>query len=547
MNKLNAYNMKKKNRNIIFLLAVSVVALTSSCKKALEEKPFSFVAPENFYKNEGDAKTAINGVYNALYTWEMYLQPFWNLTVLDDDHVSGADWYLGTSGAGNPQGYWGVDGPWVGCFSMVARANSVIENVSAMTENIDPEIQQRILGEAHFLRGWAYFQLVQLYGGVPVRLSSLGVNPESNTPRSTVMETYQTVIDEFKQAEEKLFPRGHAKAGEAGRVTQGLAKAFLAKTYLTIASGALSGVNISVRGGQDNNYYTHTKNVVAGHEGVDAQQYFALARDKALEVIQSGEYSLFTSWKALWQKEQRNKQEHMWMVQSLSGSAFINNLHNYFSAYSTFGRGAVWMTNNHYMDYEDQDLRVLDGVAHNYQTNTGTRYYYPSWQSSLYQVVNGLTYNNNGGTDNRAYIIKYASVADSTVANSDAYYPLMRYAEVLLIYAEAANEAGNGPTTQAYQYLNEVRQRAHATDAPDGMTRDQFRNFIIAERAREFAQEGVRRFDLQRWGIYLQVMNQITAGQNNISKVRAQRNLLLPIPLGELNSNKAITANNPGW
>src|SRR5690606_37385403 len=194
---------KAMKRSFIILVSVilsSTLLLLNSCKKVLEEKPHSFLSPNNFYKNEDDAKTAINGVYNALYTWEMYLQPFWNLTVLDDDHVSGADWYLGTSGAGNPQGYWGVDGPWVGCFSMVARANSVIENVSAMTENIDPEIQQRILGEAHFLRGWAYFQLVQLYGGVPVRLSSLGVNPESNTPRSTVMETYQTVIDEFKQA-----------------------------------------------------------------------------------------------------------------------------------------------------------------------------------------------------------------------------------------------------------------------------------------------------------------------------------------------------------
>jgi hypothetical protein len=225
----------------------------------------------------------------------------------------------------------------------------------------------------------------------------------------------------------------------------------------------------------------------------------------------------------------------------------VNQLSIYFSALSTFGRGAVWFTNNHYQDYEDADKRALDGVAHNYSTNTGTRYYYPSWQASLYQTVGGLTYNNNGTTDNRAYTIKYADVNDPLVANSDAFFPLMRYAELPLIYAEAANEANNGPTTEAYTQLNVIRNRAAASAAPAGMNQEQFRSYVLAERAREFVLEGVRRYDLLRWGIYLPVMNKISAGQNNISKVRGLRNMLLPIPLSELNSNQAITGNNPGW
>jgi hypothetical protein len=138
-------------------------------------------------------------------------------------------------------------------------------------------------------------------------------------------------------------------------------------------------------------------------------------------------------------------------------------------------------------------------------------------------------------------------VNDPTVANSDAFYPLMRYAEVFLIYAEAANEAAGGPTAEAYAQLNVIRTRVLASAAPAGMSQEQFRSFVLAERAREFSLEGIRRFDLCRWGIYTQVMNRISAGQNNISKVRAQRNLLLPIPLSELNSNKSIIGNNPGW
>jgi len=538
----------KSIKKITLVLTVPVLLLLlSSCKKQLEEVPYSFLSPNNFYKNQADAITAVNGVYSALYSWDLYLQPMWNLTMLDDDHVSGADWYLGTSGAGNPQGYWGVDGPWVGCYTMIARANTVLENVVNIDTDIDAEIKKRILGEAHFLRGWAYFQLVQLYGGVPLRLQSLSVNPEANIPRSSVQEVYAAIIADFKDAETMLFPVGHAKAGDLGRATSGVAKGFLAKTYLTMASGSLPAATVTVRGGLDNGYYTYTKNVVAGLEGLDSRAYFTLARDKALEVINSHEYTLFVNFKDIWTKANRNKQEHMWELQSLAGSLFENQIHNYLSATSTFGRGAVWATNNHFIDHEDNDTRALDGIKHNYPSSTGYNYFYPSWQAAQYQVVGGVTYNNNGTTDNRAYTIKYSDVANPTVTQSDAFVPLMRYSEMFLIAAEAENEVNGGPSLNAYAYVDTIRGRAKATYAAAGMSQAQFRSFVIAERAREYTLEGIRRFDLIRWGIYLNVMNKISTGQNNISKVRSLRNLLLPIPLSEMNSNKTIKINNPGY
>ncbi|RZK43989.1 MAG: RagB/SusD family nutrient uptake outer membrane protein [Pedobacter sp.] len=539
--------MNKISKYIFALITGCSLLMVSSCKKALEEKPFSFYSPENFYKNESDAKAAINGVYNELYTYDMYMQPFWNMTILDDDHVSGADWFLGTTGAGNPQAYFGWDRPWVGCYAIIARASTVIENVSKI-ENMNADTRKRIVGEAYFLRGWAYFQLVQLYGGVPIRTASLSANnPETNVPRATVKASYEQVISDLKEAETMLFPYGDAKSGEAGRVNQSVAKAFLAKTYLTMASGALPNVNISVRGGTDNGVYTYPKTVVAGLEGLDSKAYYTLARDKALEVINSNLHTLTPSWKDLWSIAGRNNKEQMWMLQSLAGSAFMNNLGVYFSARSTFGVGAVWMTNNHYNDFEEPDKRVLDGVTHNYTTLQGTNIFYPLSQAALYRVVNGVTYNNSGtATAERAYIIKYSGVADPTVALSDAYYPLLRYSEVILMVAEAENEI-NGPNAVAYTALNTVRARVSASEASQGMTQEQFRSFVLAERAREFALEGIRRFDLLRWGVYLPVMNKITIGQNNISKVRTLRNMLLPLPLNELNSNTAITGNNPGW
>ncbi|WP_025146491.1 RagB/SusD family nutrient uptake outer membrane protein [Pedobacter jeongneungensis] len=542
--------MNTISKKILMITALAMSMGFWGCKKALEEKSFTFVSPNNFYQNETDAKAAINGVYNELYTYDLFIQPFWNLTLLDDDHVSGADWYLGNAGAGNPQSYWGVSRPWAGCYTMISRANAVLENVANIS-SMNATVRDRILGEAYFLRGWAYFQLVQLYGGVPVRLKSLSQDKSTNVPRSSVKEVYDVVISDFKNAESKLLPSTDANVGELGRVTKAVASSFLAKTYLTMASGALSAANIKVRGGNDNSYYTYSKTVVAGYESFDSPAYFKLARDKAQEVISSygASYALFTNWKDVFAKGNRNKQEQMWELQSLAGTDFQNDLHSYFSAGSLFGIGAVWMSNHHYDNYELSDTRVLDGVTHRYKANWGTYYYYPSAQSSLYggTAPDGTVYNNDGAADNKAYINKYSDVSDPTLGKSDAFYPLLRYSEVLLIFAEAENEINPGSST-AYTQLNAVRTRAKASSAPIGMGREDFRSFVLEERGREFALENsIRHFDLLRWGIYLGVMNRITVQQNNINKQRTQRNLLLPIPQDEMNTNKAITANNPGW
>jgi hypothetical protein len=517
----------------------------SSCEKALEEKAYSFLSPNQFFKNEADALAAINGVYSQLLSWDLFAQPYWNFAVLDDDHISGADWYLSFVGAGNPLAYWGWERPWSGYYILIDRANTVLENVSGI-EDMDTEIRERMLGEAYFLRGWSYFMLVQTYGAVPIRTASLAIDADANKPRESVVNVYNQAIEDFKNAESKLLPRAHAKSGGLGRVHRGVAKAFLAKTYLTMASGSLSGAQIQVRGGNDNAYYTHQKSVVKGLEGVDSKEYFKLARDKALEVVTDNDYSLATNWTDLWKMSNRNQGEHLWEIQALEGT-FMNQIHNYFNATSTFGRGAVWMTNNHYLDYEENDHRALYGIEHNFLSNTGGRYYYPSWENTKYANLNGLVWNNNGGTDNRAYTIKYKDVSSPAVSQSDAFFPMMRLAEVMLMIAEADNEYNEGPTTVAYDYLDRVRRRSHADYSPENMTREAFRSFVIAERARELALEGVRRFDLLRWGIYLQVMNKITSGQNNISKLRLERNLLMPIPLSEITTNTAITENNYGW
>jgi len=122
---------------------------------------------------------------------------------------------------------------------------------------------------------------------------------------------------------------------------------------------------------------------------------------------------------------------------------------------------------------------------------------------------------------------------------------LLRYADVLLIYAEAANEAGGGSGPGAYDALNKVRRRSNEQDTT-GLNQEQFRSLVLEERGKEFYQENSRRFDLIRWGIFLQVMNQVGT-MENVIKARSQKNLLFPIPQSEINANKLIGGNNFGW
>ena len=137
---------------------------------------------------------------------------------------------------------------------------------------------------------------------------------------------------------------------------------------------------------------------------------------------------------------------------------------------------------------------------------------------------------------------------------TDGLFPFLRYADALLILAEASNEV-NGPNSEALNALNEVRRRSNASDKHLGSmeegglaTKELFRSAVLEERSMEFALESDRRWDLIRWGIYLDVMNAI-GGPDAIgtSKTRMERHLLYPIPESEIQANEAINENNPGW
>ena len=529
---------------------------TTSCKDQLEETPYDFYSPENLYKSQEDAEAAITGVYSELTdvgNYDFFVKPYWEWLAEDEDHVAGASFALGGIGAGNYQGDYKTERMYKGPYVLILRANSVLERVPGI--EMDEVVKARILGEARFMRAWAYFHLVRLFGPVPIRTTVVKSVTDTNIPRSSVEDVYKLILEDLTQAEVDVPYAGEPGAPVVGRANKGAVQALLAKVYLTMGSGSLKGAQLTVQGGKDNGFYTYNKSVVAGHEGFDSRANYQLARDAAARLIASTKYSLFPGYMDLWQKANDNKVEHIWMVQTQPGSAIHGmELSHWFTAASLGGRGFLHMDDNFYHSFTRRtDTRILEGVTHRWFENNATNpnwLYYPREDSAFYKDAPGVA--RPATFSNKGYITKYFYPGKPFNSGGlDATnYPLLRYADVLLMFAEAENEV-NGPTAAAKDALNQVRRRSNK-DAPatffdlSARNQQQLRSDIFAERGKELHFESNRRFDLIRWGVYLEVMNKIGTSAQNINKSRDPKTLLLPLPLNEISSSPAIVQ-NPGY
>ena len=504
-------------KNIILksMLLLWTVFAVLSCDDLLEEKVYDFISPEQLGDSESAKSQLLTGTYNTIISSFIAPSSYLYLTNMDCDYASGASWAFGNVGAGNVSGFWGKDHLWQGCYTLIHRANLAISKISAMS-NISQESKTDAIGQLSFLKAWAYFS---------------------------------------------AFIEGHASSGAA--------KALLAKVYATMASGALSGVPVVVKGGAPNlpepQPITHIAQTVVGYETFDPDTYYALARDKAWEVIE--EYTLFDKYMDVWAIANRNKGEHIWMAQAKSGDDDFGNTicKDYVGIMESDGSlDGNWygMRDHWYLLFEEKDLRIIDGVIHRYPAtdldeNGKVVYnYYPRWYAN--KVANHEVYDSEGnrfdGTEvykegegwSLAKLTKFTFVTDRKQTKTDFHFPLLRLPDIILIYAEAVNELNGGPTEEAYKQVNRIRTRSNATPFSN-MNQDEFRSAVLEERARELAYEADRRYDLFRWGIYLGVMNAIDMDEHNVTKRRTERNLLYPLPTSEVNANDKIDSNNPGW
>lgn len=561
-------------RIIIILIAAAIL---SSCDNWLAEKPESFIGPDQIEDSESGVDVWVSGVYanylDDMFRWAWF--PF--VLELDCDYISGPEWFLGTMGAGNFQAAEMVPGMWKCCYNLIVDANLAQRQIAKM-QNVSDDYKNNAIGELEFHKAFAYFLLVRAFGPVPYIAKDVLDGGTYSNQRDSVGVVYGHIIELLEDAAGKMYKSNDPRRSP-GHVNAASAAGLLAKVYATMASAAMpEGTPVTVRTGNGVSAVYQTtefgqtvykysplitnifyKEKVAGYENMDPSALYALASSWAKKVI-DGDYGTveLSNYDDLWKAGNRDASEFLFNVQSLSGEmVFRTQCHVYYSgvfssATSLKVTTGQWLGNtyNWYRLFDDGDYRVTKGVRHlwqqAFQADYNGYYYYPESDKNKYAGLgDGNTYQYTHNSYTLAFTMKYDDVTDRTAENSDSSYPFLRYADVMLIYAEAENELGH--PDEAMYYLNEVRKRSNAVQMAAAPGKDAMRSAIIEERAKELACESDRRWDLLRWGIYVDAMNAVTLDDSGVNKKRDSKHLLFPIPQEELNSNSMINENNPGW
>ena len=491
---------------IVSILTITFSAVLLSCKK-----DWLSPAPENtllrndslFAKPE-NAKELVNAAYSQLTDWGTSVFSWIGMSsITSDDADKGSE--PGDNGSDKDQmdnfTYTTTSGSisevWSANFVGIGRCNQAIINVPQFT-NVDEGLKNKLVGEARFLRALYYFNLVRCYGGVPIIDTVYYTSADldrilADYTRDAVEDVYAFIIDDLNAAIAALPLKTEYSSADLGRATKGAAQGLLAKVYL---------------------YRKDWANAVA----------------QSNAVISSGVYSLEPDYSLLWRQSTENGRESLFEIQGQNGGEGWG-----IGGYSEVqrARGTVtggfngWGFNTPTADldaaYEPGDVRKAGTIYRRGQT---------LWDGAI--VDNGVA--------NPRYNYKaYASQNQET--NYDGWFTgknirILRYAEVLLINAEAANEAGQ--TATAILRLNQVRARAELVPTIAASQTD-IRNAIWKERRVELAMEHDRFFDLVRQGRAGTVLR--AHGKNFVDG----KHEVFPIPLSQILISQGRLTQNPGY
>ena len=566
--------------NILKYFAGVLILITSfSCSNALDEEVYTFVSGENLIAAKS-YNELVSGAYNAL-TFPFEWGNYHTVVNFDTDYQTGPTWAFGSLGAGNFYENGSNISFYQSYYQCIHRAEYHSFLINQM--DIPQDVKDNSKGELAFLTAWSYFNLVQFYGDVPLYKTSVSEGAPLSVPRSPVKDVYAFIIEQLKYAETAMYSTHDAKYVK-GHVSRGAAKALLAKVYCTIGSASMAAGNkvfvmegVPFKFDDDGNkvrisypsIQSFEKEQVAGYESFNSKEYYKLAMDKAKELIDLGDFDLYPSQKELWAPSSKNGKEFIFSLQTLAGNSALSNFvgtdyAGYYGTDGTLSTGYYVQRDHWYQLFDDTDERITWGVIHrvpfNYVKTTGELQYcyYPAKDSVKVRLgIDGYKPTDILRYDAHLYgskLMKFRQVSVPLDGNrTDFNWPFMRYAEVLLLYAEADNEVNGGPSSEAITQVDKLNLRNKSKRAAElgtktPWTQETFRSYILQERVKEFAAEGIRRFDLLRWGIYLQTMNSIGGvDENGVIKRRERKHLLLPLPADEVNTNSFIDTNNPGW
>ncbi|GAB3953043.1 RagB/SusD family nutrient uptake outer membrane protein [Spirosoma harenae] len=508
--------MREKFRLIPYLLIIPMIYAAGACKENfLDKKPLTATLQD---LNQGGVSGQIYGLYSFLRGNVISVLPAMTFeNFRDDDSEKGSSLSDGKDYGSiaddfqYTKDHWATNNYWADHYTLINQANTALQ--VAKEQDLTDDATKVNLAEARFFRGWAYFNLVRAYGEVPLIDFQVKKASDANVAKSPVTAIYKLIDDDLDYAATTLPLNWEPKF--AGRLTKGAANALRARVALW------------------------TKN-------------YPLALTSSELVINSGQYALLPTYHKVFKEEGENSSESIWELQN---DVFTSGNGDYGMAWATsqgirdpgipswnLGWGWNVPTQKLVDAYEKGDIRKNSTVLVSGESDDPT-------YGGYGRILPASKFDNPAGPMERKYWNKKVYVDEAYKKSLgfntyDAPWPnkrMLRYADVLLMAAEAANETGAGG--KAEQYLEQVRARARAgkTDVlPKVVFSDQtqMRAAIKHERRVELAMEGVRFYDLVRWGDALKELGPL--GYTN-------RHRYMPIPQPEIDKSNGVLIQNPEW
>ena len=547
-------------KHLFTILALVATLAFTSCEDFLTEEIRGQQNLDTYFSDIESCEAYITGCYqditcggwwNINTVWllsEMCSDDAWmgNTSQSQSDYISLAH-YQGSGASNGP-----ISNFWQYRYKAILRCNVAIERIAQM-DLVDTERQNQLIAEARFLRGYFYFELVRNFGGVPLMTSFSDPAEVQGITRASTEETYAFIEEDLLAAAEVLPGRNEA---EVGRATRGAALGLLGKVYLY-------------------------------------QEKWEKARDVLKTVIDSKEYDLLPEFGQVWDVEYDNSIESLFEVQyeydetlAVGGSLSVVT-----GSRNGPGDGWSWCqpTANLEQAYIDagDTVRLKWTIIKSGCTEIAGENRFNEFIENNSTVANADELIEQYGWDENCYIIDPAQHKSARIIRkyflpiedrpeiyntdkSPLNHRILRFADVLLMYAEACNELGQDGDAQ--EALNRVRTRAKLPAVT--ATGHQLRDAIRQERRLELAFEQNRLYDIRRWkddsgqpviasilgpnGSFVQWnLNEATRDRyewenqgessDKGSTFQLNRDLVFPIPLNEITMSNGVLEQNPGW
>lgn len=529
----------KRMKNIKLYILLTAVMLSFACNKILDVDAGKYIIlEEEYYKTEEQLNAALRGVYSTLADGSLYGNNMLGRMGLEADE--GYESYSSDLNSVGDYNVYAIDPKILGYYRVfyrgVNRANLLLESVDDPAINITPKERDHIKGQALFLRGYFHFMLANKFGGVPLMLKATRANAvkteDLQKARTSLREVYISVLSDLQTSADLMKPMSEVNRGT--QASKSAAWAMLARVCLYMAGQPLN----------DNSRY-------------------AEAADWAKKVKDANYHELNPSYEKIFVNYATDVMEPKESIFEVD--FYGNGTGIYANTAGMVGRnnGIQYPLDSSNVGYSIGAIRSTSYLFDLYKTGDTRRdwaiapYYYTGTPRVKTNWGTGTTFQRFCGKFRRESEILLPKSSASTPQN----YPIMRYADVLLMYAEALNEMPGGDKTLAREQINIVRRRAITVGSVDreitATDYNTLKEVIIEERARELCFEGLRKNDLVRWGLFassMQYLNGLVPVGTSSYIVAARayytnakpRDVVWPIPTNEMTVNRLLTQ-NVGW